>query len=77
MLICTDTSLELAATLAEKLRLVIFNTLFEEDNPISVTASFGVTVILPNEPFKTAFKRADEALYNAKALGRNCVVTAQ
>ena len=77
MLICTSTSLEMAAALAEKLRVAIFNTVFEKANPISVTASFGVAAILPEEPFKKAFKRADEALYNAKALGRNCVVLAE
>jgi diguanylate cyclase (GGDEF)-like protein len=77
MLISTNTSVAMAAALAEKLRLVIFNTAFEEDSPVSVTASFGVAAILPGEDFKAAFKRADEALYKAKALGRNCVVIAE
>jgi PleD family two-component response regulator len=67
----------MAMALAEKLRIVIFDTVFEPDNPIAVTASFGVAAVLPNEPFASAFKRADEALYNAKALGRNCVVVAE
>ena len=77
ILICPNTSVSLALVLAEKLRMVIFDAVFEPENPIAVTASFGVAAILPNEPFATAFKRADEALYSAKALGRNCVVVAE
>ncbi|RYY03998.1 MAG: GGDEF domain-containing protein [Gammaproteobacteria bacterium] len=77
LLICTHTSVAMAYALAEKLRLVIFNNVFEEDNPMSVTASFGVAAIPLGGTFKTAFKCADEALYNAKALGRNCVVIAE
>jgi diguanylate cyclase (GGDEF)-like protein len=77
ILICPNTSVGMALALAEKLRIVIFDTVFEPDNPIAVTASFGVAAVLPNEPFSTAFKRADEALYNAKSLGRNCVIVAE
>lgn len=41
-----------------------------EDIP-SVTASVGATLLLEGEPFKTAIERADRALYDAKANGRN------
>jgi len=37
----------------------------------SVTASIGATLLLEGEPFKTAIERADKALYDAKANGRN------
>lgn len=77
ILICPNTSVGFALALAEKLRLVIFDGVFEADNPIAVTASFGVAAVLPNEAFANAFKRADAALYEAKALGRNCVVVAE
>ncbi len=77
ILICPNTSVGMAMALAEKLRIVIFDTVFEPENPIAVTASFGVAAVLPNEPFSNAFKRADEALYNAKSLGRNCVIVAE
>jgi len=37
------------------------------------TASFGVTEALPGEMLTEVLTRADEALYEAKAMGRNCV----
>lgn len=39
---------------------------------IAVTASFGVAVLERTEPFDQALRRADMALYEAKAAGRNC-----
>lgn len=77
ILVCPNTTITMATTLAEKLRLAIFGTVFESSDPIAVTASFGVTEILPNEPFSETFKRADSALYSAKAMGRNCVVASE
>ena len=41
-----------------------------------VTASFGVTVIRPDDNAISLFQRADRALYEAKELGRNRVVVA-
>ena len=38
-----------------------------------VTASLGVTLLSPHEPLEAALRRADEALYRAKNLGRNQV----
>ena len=42
----------------------------------AVTASFGVAQLRPSEGAVDFFKRADEALYRAKAEGRNRVVVA-
>jgi two-component system cell cycle response regulator len=42
--------------------------------PIPVTASFGVASVLPNDSVDTLVDRADRALYQAKASGRNRVV---
>lgn len=41
----------------------------------TATASFGVTVIRPDEAYARAYERADVALYKAKRSGRNCVVS--
>jgi len=65
-----------AMGLAEIIRAAIFNSQCEIEKPLSVTASFGVSQQLPNEDFASCFKRADNALYKAKAQGRNCCIYA-
>jgi diguanylate cyclase (GGDEF)-like protein len=40
----------------------------------TVTASFGVVSLQANETLEQAFERADQALYQAKILGRNQVI---
>ncbi|NQX95725.1 MAG: GGDEF domain-containing protein, partial [Erythrobacter sp.] len=44
---------------------------------IRITASFGVTQWRSGEGYGKLFARADAALYNAKANGRNCVAGAE
>ena len=61
-----------AINIAEDLRKAI-----ESLNPsnLSITASFGVTALKPEEnDFSTIFSRADAAVYEAKEQGRNRVV---
>ncbi|WP_373485837.1 sensor domain-containing diguanylate cyclase [Acetobacterium malicum] len=71
LIICPETNIEGAKTLANKLRRAIEEHKF----PIVVwkTASFGVAEYLPEEEINTVMKRADDALYKAKKLGRNRV----
>lgn len=77
LLLCPYTSADKALALAEKIRQIVFETDFGTDQPLAVTASFGVCQITPKEDFIAAFARADRALYEAKHSGRNCVVLAQ
>jgi diguanylate cyclase (GGDEF)-like protein len=77
IVILPNTTKEFSLALSEKLRLIIYDTLFEPDNPLSVSASFGVAEKLPNEDFAMTFKRVDNALYAAKNQGRNCCVMAK
>jgi diguanylate cyclase (GGDEF)-like protein len=77
IVILPNTRKEFSLALAEKLRLIIYDTVFEPDNPLSVTASFGVAQQEPNEDFASTFKRVDSALYTAKNQGRNCCVLAK
>jgi diguanylate cyclase len=45
----------------------------EEDTVIHVTASFGLVTLDIDTPVEVSIKRADKAMYRAKASGRNCV----
>ena len=66
-------SLENAVTLAQKIRDGISK--YEMEQSLRVTASFGITVIKSGDELEMAIKRADDALYEAKNSGRNCVKT--
>ena len=76
VLVCPGASLEKAAELAEKLRQKIAQMNFIPEDPLSITASFGVAAAHADQNFEDAFRQADEALYLAKSRGRNCVVAA-
>jgi diguanylate cyclase (GGDEF)-like protein len=76
VLVCPGASLEKAAELAEKLRHRIMDTNFIPEDPLPITASFGVATARAGQSFEDAFRQADEALYLAKSRGRNCVVAA-
>jgi diguanylate cyclase (GGDEF)-like protein len=74
ILMLPGTPLENATILAERLRESLENLSFA---PLKtrVTASFGIAQYQPDDTFETLVKRADEALYAAKAAGRNRVMT--
>jgi len=71
LIILPGTVLENAIFLAEELR----NRIEQEHIPEvgRCTASFGVAAFIDGESYKGLVKRADDALYKAKAEGRNCV----
>jgi diguanylate cyclase (GGDEF)-like protein len=65
--------LEKAGQFAEKLRLIIEESLFADK--LHVTCSFGISSYIAGEDGDILLKRADKALYQAKADGRNrCVL---
>ena len=74
LVVCTDTNVEAAAVVAEKLRAAV------AANDIAVagaqTASFGATSYRPNDTIEVMMGRADAALYKAKEAGRNRFVIA-
>jgi diguanylate cyclase (GGDEF)-like protein len=76
VLVCPGTSISMAAELAEKLRREIMDTDFIPEDPLPITASFGVSSSGSDKSFEDAFRQADQALYLAKSRGRNCVVVA-
>ncbi len=73
MIVCPATSLSEAQVLAEALRAEIEQI---DLTPIPVqTASFGVATFHDGDDSSDTLRRADKALYRAKELGRNRVVT--
>jgi diguanylate cyclase (GGDEF)-like protein len=74
VLVCRDTDLDSACTIADKLRELVANQTLHHN--IHITASFGVATLKTNENLEQLFKAADTALYEAKTSGRNRVATA-
>jgi diguanylate cyclase (GGDEF)-like protein len=66
--------LEAAFALAEHVRQAVENTVF--GGPAHVTVSIGIAEYQPGESGDSLLARADDALYEAKRTGRNCVVAA-
>jgi len=76
-LVCLpNTTVGIARTAIERLREKISQAkiLLADNVEISITASFGITLLSADEDWSIAIEHADEAMYQAKAKGRNCVV---
>jgi diguanylate cyclase (GGDEF)-like protein len=71
LLLCPETDVLHAVTMLEKLRAAVAGQAWPHGLP--VTSSFGLTSLKPDEDIGAAIKRADGALYLAKANGRNRV----
>ena len=75
LLILSETSLVGACSDAERVRQKIEQArLLESDPALRITISIGVTQYRPREEISATLNRADKALYDAKARGRNRVV---
>ncbi len=71
LVICPETDLAGAKSIAEKLRITIKDQDVAEN--INVTASFGVAELAVDEEEEDFLRKADSALYRAKENGRNRV----
>jgi diguanylate cyclase (GGDEF)-like protein len=74
LILIPGAGLEKGVAISERLRRTL-----EESRPggLNLTASFGVSAAAGSElVYDRLFKAADQALYDAKAAGRNCVVPA-
>lgn len=77
VLLMPDSTLADALAVGEVLREAIAACPFHfKGEPVTITVSMGVAQFQPGERSDLALKRADEALYRAKAAGRNQVQAA-
>ncbi|VVN57804.1 hypothetical protein PS687_02819 [Pseudomonas fluorescens] len=77
VLLMPNSSLSDALGVGEVLRAAIEACPFHfKGEPVTITVSMGVAQLQPGERSDLALKRADEALYRAKAAGRNQVQAA-
>jgi diguanylate cyclase (GGDEF)-like protein len=75
VILAPNTAVQGAYELAEKLRTAIAESSFIVDDslrPLRATVSVGVAAFAGNR--KRFFQKADQALYRAKADGKNCVI---
>ncbi len=75
IILLRDTDIKGAAVFAERLRGALESHIFEiEGHKVRLTASFGVMQLRKGQPLEANFyRKADEALYEAKKAGRNRV----
>lgn len=75
-----ETDLTDAGAVAERIRYAVQESTsmsLDGESPIRVTVSIGVASLSPNDTsFENILSRADNCLYNAKTIGRNCVSSA-
>ena len=79
LLLLVDTSAVSALRMAEKLRAQVERDPFTlaRNERLSVTVSIGVATFDGHPDYQRVLRQSDEALYAAKARGRNCVVSAE
>ena len=77
LLLLPETEIEGARILADRIREIIEEQIIEYNGvQVSITMTFGVTVNDDYEIIEDTIKKADNALYEGKNRGRNCVILA-
>jgi len=75
LILLPETQIEDARILADKIRKISEEQIIRYNGiQISITLTFGVTVNEDYERIDDTIKKADDALYEGKCQGRNCVV---
>lgn len=65
-----------ATVVMEKARAAVAEPLAVSGSSVVVTLSVGIALFIPGESSNDVLNRADLAMYEAKRLGRDCIVTA-
>ncbi|MFA7554646.1 MAG: GGDEF domain-containing protein [Spongiibacteraceae bacterium] len=77
IIMLTGTDIDNASLIAEKLRLIIENSVaLQALAEFPVTASFGITSVEEGDNIDLIFNRVDRALYQAKSKGKNQLIKA-
>jgi len=74
LIVCPQTDIDTCKIFAERLRSMIERK--NHDLHKSITASFGIAQLSSDDTISTIIKKVDMALYEAKNIGRNCIVVA-
>ncbi len=74
LIILPESDLCQAFQSAEKIRLALATHNYNPTIPDTITGSFGVAQLKPNESINSIIQRVDLALYQAKSAGKNCVI---
>ncbi|MGC1562204.1 MAG: GGDEF domain-containing protein [Bradyrhizobium sp.] len=78
MLVLPDTPRDAALRILDRLRAIVADLDWSAFSPgMRVTVSAGIATLQPNDTLDTVLARADGALYEAKAQGRNRIVSAR
>jgi diguanylate cyclase (GGDEF)-like protein len=76
LIIVENATLEAVRDLAERIRIrVLADPFVENTEKLFVTLSLGVAEARPEDSAESLIERADQAMYEAKAAGRNRVRT--
>jgi diguanylate cyclase (GGDEF)-like protein len=73
LLLLPNTAPSTALARAEELRLTVSELVHSANTAEQITVSVGVTTLMQGTSSAALLKRVDQALYQAKAAGRNCV----
>lgn len=76
LILLPETKIEDARILADTIRKIIEEEIIDYNGiQVSITSTFGVSVNEDYEMIDDTIKKADDALFKGKNLGRNCVVS--